>query len=144
MTRDQLTHTLDLLYQQRTRQQPERHGRSSTDPRKPARLDVTGTGMPLPLRRLRRVEDALIAAVLDAHPNASPAVDRLLDDLGVADSVRGQTNRRFASGDCIESERVEVRLVGLILDRHPRREAAFERLLSDLGQTAGETPMPSS
>jgi acetyl/propionyl-CoA carboxylase alpha subunit len=49
-------------------------------------LETTSRTLPLKgdaciSRRLRRTEDLLVAAVIENHPNAEKAVDRLLEDL---------------------------------------------------------------
>ena len=64
---------------------------------------------------LRRLEAALLDALLDVGPDRNNAVDRLLDDPGFAGR-----------------EQVEQLLVAAVLDTHPDRNRALDRLLDDM------------
>lgn len=84
---------------------------------------------------LRRIEQALLDAILDVHPNQTNALDRLLDDMaadhthddteGAPDRGAGHTRR----------QQVEELLVAAVLDTGPDRNRELDRLL-------GETPDP--
>ncbi len=64
---------------------------------------------------LRRLEAALLDALLDVRSDRGNAVDRLLDD-------------RWLAG----REQVEQLLVAAVLDTHPDRNRALDRLLDDM------------
>ena len=64
---------------------------------------------------LRRLEAALLDALLDVQPDHANAVDRLLDDPGFA-----------------AREDVEQFLLEAVLDTHSGRERALDRLLADI------------
>jgi hypothetical protein len=85
---------------------------------------------------LQRLEDTLFDTLLDNHPNCDRGLDRLLDDLTLADD-RGQLPARPATRLTPEFNpaallRIEEMLVGAVLDSHPRRDAALDRILDDL------------
>ena len=64
---------------------------------------------------LRRLEAALLDALLDVRSDRGNAVDRLLDDPGFAGR-----------------EQVEQLLVAAVMDTHPDRNRALDRLLEDM------------
>ena len=72
---------------------------------------------------LRRLEAALLDALLDVQPDHANAVDRLLDD------------PNFAGG-----EHVEQLLVAAVLDTHPDRNRALDRLLGDITHAKPAVP----
>jgi hypothetical protein len=74
---------------------------------------------------LRRIEAALLDAILDVRPDRSNAVDRLLDDPALSSDGR---------------EQVERLLVAAVMDTHPDRNRALDRLLDDIG---GSGPLPA-
>ena len=71
---------------------------------------------------LRRLEVALLDALLDVQPDHANAVDRLLDDL-----------------DFAAREEVEQFLVAAVLDTHSDRNRALDRLLDDITRAKPET-----
>jgi hypothetical protein len=82
----------------------------------PAAVEVS---LPLGEADLRRIEAALLDALLDVHSDRGNAVDRLLDDPGFAGR-----------------EQVEQLLVAAVLDTHPDRNRALDRLLDDMTRSA--------
>jgi hypothetical protein len=88
---------------------------------------------------LKRIEDALLDALLDTHANADNALDRLLEDMEQSEAAERET---WPSDDyaALEAEmatptkrsRVEELLVAAVLDNHPRRNQAIDRLFADL------------
>ena len=72
---------------------------------------------------LRRLEAALLEALLDVRPDRTNAVDRLLDDPGFAGN-----------------EGVERLLHAAVMDTHPDRNRALDRLLDDMTRTKPGVP----
>lgn len=86
---------------------------------------------------LRRLEQAMLDAILDVHPGGANALDRLLDDMDAADGAHDDTTS-MADRDAGQSRRrqVEELLVAAVLDTTPAdRNRELDRLL-------GETPDP--
>ena len=98
--------------------------------------------VPAPTKKLSRrlsaaalesAEDALFEALLDNHPNRDRALDRLLDDVAATPAARREPALRLVPQ--FTPERlvlIEELLVGAVLDSHPRRDEALDRLLDDL------------
>lgn len=68
---------------------------------------------------LRRLEAALLDAILDVRPDRTNAVDHLLSDPA------------FTGG-----AQVEQFLVAAVLDTHPDRNRALDRILDEITKTA--------
>lgn len=94
---------------------------------------------------LQAAEDSLLADLLDNHPNADRALDRLLDDMAAApaDDVREEqpqaaAPRRRQSFRLVPQftpdrlALIEELLVAAVVEHHPRRDAALDRLLDDV------------
>ena len=87
---------------------------------------------------LKRVEDALLDALLDTHANADNALDRLLGDMEMTEA--GERNARTDDYAALEAvlarpskkSRIEELLVAAVLDNHPNRNAALDRIFDDL------------
>ena len=97
--------------------------------------------------QLQRLEDKFLDSMLDHHPRRTSALDRLLDDLTgpaaapaavavaapVAETPLAEPVRRiapvFAPSKRLLIERL---LVGAVIDHHPNRERALDRLLDDV------------
>ena len=121
-----------------------RHGRASDDVARSAER-------PAPRQRtvaladlgLTRVEDALLDAILDNHRNRDSALDRLLDDMACVDR-RHRDEMEAAAGDddapalpvdgyaVPKLQRIEQLLVAAVLDNHPNRNRALDRLFDDI------------
>lgn len=92
--------------------------------------------------KLRQIEDAFLDTLLDAHPRQKTALDRLLDDLAaapaaqtsvvVADAVP-EPDQEVAAAS---ARRIESSLVAAVIEHHPRRDRALDRLLNDLAVAA--------
>jgi hypothetical protein len=88
--------------------------------------------------KLAQIEDAFLDMLLDAHPRRATALDRLLDDLAAADPAEAPAAARaalpVADADvaAASSRRIESALLGAVIRRHPRRDAALDRLMCDL------------
>jgi hypothetical protein len=88
---------------------------------------------------LRRIEQAMLDAILDVHPDGTNALDRLLDDMEAADGAHDDTSP-VADRDAGQSRRkqVEALLLAAVLDTTPAdRNRELDRLL-------GETPDPGT
>jgi hypothetical protein len=95
---------------------------------------------------LQRIEDALFNALLETHANADNALDRLLDDMAASEAA--EREEMFASDDyaALEAEmavptkrsQIEELLVAAVIDNHPRRNAALDRIFADLTATQEE------
>ena len=79
---------------------------------------------------LRRIEQALLDAILDVTPNRTNAVDRLLDDMAQADGADGDGSS-FDARDAGHSKRKQVEdlLAAAVLDNTSDRNRALDRLL---------------
>ena len=88
--------------------------------------------------KLRQIEDALLDMLLDVHPRRESALDRLLNDLASTGPERSgvvlpqtlptpnaDVAARFA-------RRVESALLAAVVQHHPRRDRALDRLLADV------------
>jgi len=88
--------------------------------------------------KLAQIEDAFLDMLLDAHPRRATALDRLLDDVAAADPADAPALARAAvpvpdaAVAAASSRRIESALLGAVIQRHPRRDAALDRLLGDL------------
>ena len=101
---------------------------------------TAGAGRTLVLAdvELKRIEDALLDALLDHHTNRDNALDRLLDDMDRLDPDRvpattgrgGLPAEEKATG--VRKARIEELLVAAVLDNHPNRNAALDRILDDI------------
>ena len=83
---------------------------------------------------LRRLEQAMLDAILDVHPNGTNALDRLLDDMEAADGAHDDT-ATAADRDAGQSRRkqVEELLVAAVLDTAPAdRDRELDRLLGEM------------
>jgi hypothetical protein len=88
---------------------------------------------------LKRIEDALLDALLDHHVNRDNALDRLLDDMNALEkksaaepksrSSRSAAEKSFEVG---KAARIEELLVAAVLDNHPNRNQALDRILADI------------
>ena len=83
---------------------------------------------------LKRVEDALLDALLDHHENRDNALDRLLDDM-----MRVEVKQDAASADAaadafgaMKVQQVEELLVAAVMDNHPNRHKAIDRFFDDI------------
>jgi hypothetical protein len=96
--------------------------------------------------KLAQIEDAFLDMLLDAHPRRDTALDRLLNDVAAAGPADGSEMAAAAlpvadaNVAAASSRRIESALLGAVIQRHPRRDAALDRLLGDLdlGATAPE------
>ena len=88
--------------------------------------------------KLAQIEDAFLDMLLDAHPRRATALDRLLDDVAAAEPAdkpavaRAAVPTPDAAVAAASSRRIESALLGAVIQHHPRREAALDRLLCDL------------
>ena len=128
----------------------ELHGRSSSE--RSARRRGKSAPMAQPPRskrtvvladvELKRIEDALLDSLLDTHANRDNALDRLLDDMARVESTeRTATERTSTAGVrpfCDEAlgeskvQRIEDLLVAAVMDNHPNRGRALDRIFDDL------------
>ena len=132
------------------------HGRFAGD-RRSASSDRASAGVAKRVKRvtrpivvgeveLQRIEDALFNALLETHANADNALDRLLDDMAASEAA--EREERFESDDyaALEAEmavptkrsQIEELLVAAVIDNHPRRNAALDRIFADLTATQEE------
>ena len=82
---------------------------------------------------LRRIEDALLEALLDVGAGRSNAVDRLLNELDAADGAHDDTASANARGRGFSRRaQVEQLLVAAVSDTHPDRNRALARLLDEI------------
>lgn len=82
------------------------------------------------LARLEALEDELLDAFMDNHPNRDRALDRLMADVrrgGLADAAPAPLP---SVADRVR--RIEQLLVAAVIDGHPNRDAALDRLLDDV------------
>ncbi len=82
----------------------------------PVDTTAANASMTLGEADLRRIETALLEAILDVRPDRSNAVDHLLDDPNLSP----------------DRDQVEQLLVAALMDKHPNRNQALERLLGDM------------
>ena len=88
--------------------------------------------------KLAQIEDAFLETLLDAHPRRTTALDRLLNDIedagpeAASERVGAALPVPDADAAAASSRRIESALLGAVIRRHPRRDAALDRLLSDL------------
>lgn len=124
------------------------HSRKVARPNRPAATAGSRDGVPRPRRRLtaridparlEAMEDLLFEAVLDYHPNRHAALDRLLADVRRADGPDGNRPAFVAPPPRLPPapspawlDRIERRLVAVVLDHHPNHDRALDRLLGDL------------
>jgi len=97
---------------------------------------------------LKRIEDALLEALLDTHINADNALDRLLEDMERQESAEREERLVESHGDYAALERemntpskraqIEQLLVAAVIDNHPRRNAALDLIFADLAATHEE------
>jgi hypothetical protein len=93
--------------------------------------------------KLRQIEDAFLDTLLDAHPRRTTALDRLLEDLAAAGPARAGEVAGAAvpapDGDvaAASAQRIESTLLAAVIEHHPRRDRALDRLLYDVGVPAG-------
>ena len=97
---------------------------------------------------LKRIEDALLDALLDTHANADNALDRLLEDMERQEVAEREDRLAACEGDYATLERelatpsrrsrVEELLVAAVIDNHPRRNQALDRIFADLAATHEE------
>jgi hypothetical protein len=82
---------------------------------------------------LRRIEQALLDAILDVHPNRSNALDRLLEDMDAADGADDDTASPAGRGaGHSRRQQVEALLQAAVLDTTPAdRNRTLDRLLGD-------------
>ena len=107
----------------------------------PAPRPRAAAAAPAPTKKLSRrlsaaalesAEDALFEALLDNHPNRDRALDRLLDDVAAVPARREPAFRLVPQFTPQRLVLIEELLVGAVLDSHPRRDEALDRLLDDL------------
>ena len=94
---------------------------------------------------LRRIESALLEALLDVHAGRANAVDELLAELSSADGAHDDTNA-LAQRDAGQSRRkqIEELLATAVLDTHPDRNRALDRILGELTEGGAGTVPPST
>lgn len=83
---------------------------------------------------LRRLEQAMLDAILDVQPNGSNALDRLLEEMDTADSAHDDT-ASTSDRDAGQSRRKQVQelLVAAVLDTTPvDRNRELDRLLGEM------------
>lgn len=83
---------------------------------------------------LRRLEQAMLDAILDVQPNGSNALDRLLEEMDAADSAHDDT-ACMPDRDAGQSRRKQVQelLVAAVLDTAPAdRNRELDRLLGEM------------
>ena len=119
---------------------PGRHGRSGAPialaASRPCRM--SRRTLALADLKLAQIEDAFLDLLLDAHPRRATALDRLLDDVAAAGPERAAAVAEAAAPGpdaavaAASARRIESALLGAVIQRHPRRDRALDRLLSDL------------
>jgi hypothetical protein len=97
---------------------------------------------------LKRIEDALLDALLETHANADNALDRLLEDMERQEATERAERLAESGGDYASLEcelaapskraRIEELLVAAVIDNHPRRSQALDRIFADLTATHEE------
>jgi hypothetical protein len=126
------------------------HGRFAADRNPAERTGRASVGIARRVKRttrsivvgeieLKRIEDALLDALLETHANADNALDRLLDDMA-AQEAAGRDEMGFDDHASLEAEmaapskrsKIEELLVAAVIDNHPRRNAALDRIFADL------------
>lgn len=100
---------------------------------------------------LKRIEDALLDALLDTHANADNALDRLLEDMELQEAAERESRLAETGGDYASLERelatpskrsqIEELLVAAVIDNHPRRNQALDRIFADLAATQEEAAL---
>ena len=119
---------------------PGRHGRSGAPAApQPARsCRMSRRTLALADLKLAQIEDAFLDMLLDAHPRRATALNRLLDDVAAAGPSRAAAVADAATPvpdpaiAAASARRIESALLGAVIQRHPRRDRALDRLLSDL------------
>ena len=88
---------------------------------------------------LKRIEDALLDSLLETHVNRDNALDRLLADMeqveaGERAGLAGEAFVPAAAPFAAPSKRAKIEelLVAAVLDNHPNRNAALDRIFADL------------
>jgi hypothetical protein len=135
------------------------HGRHGTDngvdtmPRSRHHRGRRGGGgrtLALADLKLRQIEDAFLDALLDSHPRRTSALDRLLDDMAATKSGRSDAvvaaNLPTPDPDAATrfGRRVESTLLAAVIEHHPRRDCALDRLLSDVEEAEAESVAPTA
>jgi hypothetical protein len=94
---------------------------------------------------LERLEESLLADLLDVHANGGRALDRLLDDVNhaggapVGSSLACRRAQALSATHSPASQlRIEELLVAAVIGGHPRRRESLDRLLDDLAETRAE------
>jgi hypothetical protein len=99
--------------------------------------------------KLRQIEDAFLDSLLDAHPRRVTALERLLDDLASVEPARADVVATAAvpapDADvaAASARRIEASLLAAVIEHHPRRDRALDRLLNDV-EVAGNATAPSA
>ncbi len=85
--------------------------------------------------RLQALEDRLLDALIEHHPNADRALNRLLNDV----ASPAEPCRRFLPHlTPTARHRIEDLLVGATLEYHPRSDRGLDHLLADLNLNEDE------
>lgn len=118
---------------------PTRHGRgvverSIAHNREGRKTKRPGGRIVLADVELKRIEDALLESLLDTHTNRDNALDRLLDDMTRVEADERVTAERSSRTLAAPSKkaRIEELLVAAVLDNHPNRSNAIDRIFADL------------
>ena len=84
---------------------------------------------PLPAR-LAEVEDRLLAAAVEHHPNRQRAIAHLLSDVERPAAL--QPRRELPTANPSSTQRIEDLLLQAVLRTHPNRAHGINRLLGDV------------
>ena len=120
----------------------DRHGRSSSKaPRRNGSETKLNGRRPQSKRtlvladvELKKVEDALLDALLDVHVNRDNALDRLLGDIAQVEAKEHAEAFPFDESVLSESkmQRIEEMLSLAVMDNHPNRARALDRIFDDI------------
>lgn len=84
------------------------------------------------IERMQEVEERLLAAAMEHHPNQPMVLDHLLDEVERAALLGEIPPRVMPAGDVARAQRMEDLLLEAIVRSHPNGDVAIDRLFGDV------------